>query len=121
MIETLQTIAKKLQRTKPLILIVALLFSGLFLATLSGVDGIGNDAYLIPSVLGVIWAALLFVLISVFPYVPAKPDKGLGFFARLKIRIKRGLYSIFGVFMIVLTIAVVLISSRMLVIWFTDF
>ena len=121
MIEVLQSLAKKIRWAKPFILIIGLVFFGLFLTTVLGVEGMSDDVYLIPGVLGVIWAALFFTLISIFPYVPARPARDTALLAKLKIRIKRGLYYILGVLLIVLTMAVIFISFRMLVIWRADF
>ena len=121
MIETLESISKKLRWTKPLVLIIGLICFILFFAAIFELKGLNSDIYLIPSVLGVAWAALFFFLLSTFPYVPAKPNKDEKYFAKLKIRVKRVLYHLLSVIFIVLTIAVIIVSFKLLSIWHTDF
>ena len=121
MIEALQSLSIKLRWAKPIVFIVGVTFLFLFFATIFGLLGITTDIYLIPSILGVTWAALFFFLISTFPYVPAKPDKGEKLLAKLQVLFRRGIYYIFGVIFVGLTIAVVTLSFKLFGIWRANF
>lgn len=121
MIETLGAFSTKFRWMKPVILLVGVGFFVLFCITILGVYGISGDIYLIPSVLGVVWAALFFFMVSTFPHVPPKHTKKSGFFVRVELRLKRGVYHILGAVFVVLTVAVVMLSFKMFGIWRADF
>jgi hypothetical protein len=84
MINTLELISKQFHWAKPIILILGFGFFNLFIASIFRLGGINNDVYLIPSLLGTIWAGLFFILISTFQFIPAKPTKDTAFFSKIK-------------------------------------
>jgi hypothetical protein len=121
MLDALEIVTKRFRWTKPLVFIIGVVFLSLFLASIFGLGRIESDIYLIPSVLGVIWSALFFFMVSTFPYVPPKPTKDTKFFEKIKVRFKRGIYHVFSVIFVFLTIALFSLSFKMVGIWRTDF
>ncbi len=121
MIDALEIVAKRFRWSKPLVFMIGLVFLSVFLGSIFGLRGLESDIYLIPSILGIIWSAQFFFLVSTFPSIPPRPTKGTKFFARVKVRVKRGMYHVLGVVFILLTIAVVLLSFKMVGVWRADF
>jgi len=121
MIDSLEIVAKRFRWSKPLVFMIGLVFLSLFFGSIFGLSGISSDIYLIPSVLGVIWSALFFFLVSTYSYIPPKPTNGTKFFFRVKVHFKRGIYHVLGVVFILLTIAVISLSFKMLGVWRNEF
>lgn len=112
--------ARRLTWSKPLVAIIGVVFLALFLTSIFKLGGIETDAYLIPSVLGVFWATLFFILVSAFTVIPQKPTGDEKFFARIKMRIRRGAYHLLGVVFLVLTFTVAALSLRLFGVWFGE-
>ena len=74
-----------------------------------------------PSLVGMFWSALFFILVSTFQNVPQKPSKDIKFFSRLKIRFHRLVYTIMGLAFLILTVAVVMLSLKLSGIWRSEF
>ncbi|MBV1879138.1 MAG: hypothetical protein KUG79_15965 [Pseudomonadales bacterium] len=117
MIEMLGAISTKLRWAKVLVCLLGVCFFGLFVSSIFNVPATNSDEYLLPSVVGVIWSALFFLLIATFSNIPSKPLKQDKFFVKLKVRIKRSGYHVLGVIFVVLTIAVLMLSFKMFGIW----
>ena len=71
----------------------------------------------IPSVVGLIWGMSTYAFVVTFLGVPEKPGNNLGFFAKLKYKIIRCWYGIVGVVFLGASIAIVLMTMRMVLIW----
>jgi len=80
-----------------------------------------GDVYLIPSVVVVLWSMSTYVFITTFCPVPEKPDKSFKFLAKLKQKIYRGWYWFVGLVFIGSTIATVVLSYRLVLIWFRGY
>jgi len=104
-----------------LVAIIGFLFLVLFLVSVFVPGGIDDDVYMMPSILGLLWASLFFILVSSFAVIPEKPAAATRFFARMKIRLKRGAYHLLAITFLVLSLAVVAMSIRMLGIWMREF
>ncbi|MFK8016356.1 MAG: hypothetical protein AB8G17_13060 [Gammaproteobacteria bacterium] len=104
-----------------MVAIIGVLFLALFVVSVFAPGGMDGDVFLMPSVVGVLWTSLFFVLVSGFAVIPEKPAAGTRFFARVKIRLKRGAYHLLALIFVVLSIAVVAMSVRMLGIWMREF
>ena len=121
MIDHLSAFSKKVVWLKPLFFIttvVALIVFGYVVLIEEGAD---KDVYIIPSLVGVLWSLVCSFLLSVFPYVPPKPDKQQRFFKRLKIRLARGGYHIGSLMFCVLSASVVWLTLRLINVWRADF
>jgi len=117
MIERLQAIATFLSRFRLFIGLLGVVFVGLFLMSLFEVGSAAEYDLLIPAIVGFCWAAILLSFASFFISIPAKFEKGAKLGARLVSRIKRGLAQGLGLLMISLTIALVLLTYRLLRVW----
>ena len=84
-------------------------------------EGSDKDVYLIPSVVVALWSLLCSLLLSVFPYVPPKPDKQQRLFERLKIRLASGSFHIGSWIFCVLSAVAVWLTIRLLSVWRADF
>jgi hypothetical protein len=80
-----------------------------------------GDHYLIPSLVGLVWAISTYAFILTFHTIPIKADKSLGFFQKLKRGIARGWYWMVGVVFIVTTLSAIVITYRMISIWLRDY
>lgn len=121
MIDHLSSFSKKVVWLKPLFFIstaAAFIVFGYVVLIEEGVD---KDVYIIPSIVGGLWSLVCSLLLSVFPYVPPKPDKQKGFSKRLKIRLARGIYHIGLLMFCILSTSVVWLTLRLINVWRADF
>jgi hypothetical protein len=121
MIDHLSAFSKKVIWLKPLFFITtaaAFVILGYVMFIEEGAD---KDVYIIPSIVGVLWSLVCSLLLSVFPYVPTKPDKQQRFFKRLRIRLVRGGYHIGSLMFCLLSASVVWLTLKLLNVWRTDF
>lgn len=121
MIDYLSTFSKKVVRLKPLFFITiaaAFIVFGYLVFVEEGAD---KDFYIILSIVGVLWSLVCLLLLSVFPYVPPKPDEQQRFLKRLKIQLARGAYHIGSLIFCVLSASVVWLTLRLINVWRADF
>ncbi len=122
MIDHLSAFSKKVLWLKPLFFTTtaaALILFGYVVLIEEGAD---KEVYIIPSLVGVLWSLICSLLLSVFPYVPPKPDKQKQRLAkRLKIRLVRGGYHIGSLMFCALSVSVVLLTFKLLNVWRADF
>lgn len=121
MIDKLQRIAKTIQ-----ILRLPSIFVGLFsLATMVWIMFISSsnesDQFVIPSVVGLLWAISAYFFIVYFRSVPGKTNNSLNFISKLKRNIIRGWYWFTGIFFLGTTAAVMIVTWRMVSIWLRDY
>ena len=117
MIERLQAIATFLSRFRLFIGLLGVVFAGLFLMSLLEVGSAAEHDLLIPAIVGFCWAATLLSFANLFNSIPAKVESGANLRARLISRIKRGLAQGLGLLMISLTVALLLLTYRLLRVW----
>jgi hypothetical protein len=120
MLKTLSAISLRLSCLKPFVALFGFLCFGLFLSSLFNVDYFDSDILLIPSLLGVLWSSLYFILLNFFIFIPSKPSNEVKFFVKIKMRLLRGIYYLFGIVFIVLTFSVLIISVKLLNVWRTQ-
>lgn len=84
-------------------------------------EGVNKDIYIIPCIVGVLWSLLCLLLLSVFPYVPPKPDKQEPFLRRLKIRFARGFYLIGALMFYLLSASAIWLTLRLINVWRADY
>jgi hypothetical protein len=121
MIDHLSAFSKKVVWLKPLLFIAtaaAFIVFGYVVLIEKGAD---KDVYIIPSVVVVLWSLVCSLLLSIFPYVPPKPDKQQRLFERLKIRLARGGYHIASWIFCALSVSFVWLTIRLLNVWRLDF
>jgi len=121
MIDYLSVFSKKVVWLKPLFFIttaVAFIVFGYVVLIEEGTD---KDVYIIPSIVVVLWSLVCSLLLSVFPYVPPKPDKQQRIFKRIKIRLARGGYHLGSLIFCVLSVSVVWLTLKLINVWLADF
>lgn len=121
MIDHLSAFSKKVVWLKPLFFIATAAAFIVFGYVVLIEEGADKDVYIIPSVVVVLWSLVCSLLLSIFPYVPPKPDKQQRLFERLKIRLARGAYHIGSWIFCVLSVSVVWLTIRLLNVWRADF
>jgi fatty acid desaturase len=117
MLEKLSLISSRLYRLKPFVALFGFLCFVLFLFSLLNLDYFNSDLLLIPSLLGGLWSALYFILLSFFILIPSRPDNEENFFKKIKIRLLRGIYYFFGAVFILLSLAVLILSIKLFSVW----
>ena len=121
MIDHLSTLIKKVVWLKPLFFIATVASFIVFGYVVLFEEGADKDVYLIPSVVVALWSLLWSLLLSVFPYVPRKPDKQQRLFERLKIRFARGCFHIGSWIFCIFSVVAVWLTIKLLSVWRADY
>jgi fatty acid desaturase len=121
MIDRLREFAKQVIWLKPLLFIAVAASCIVFGYVVLFEENAEKDIYIIPSIVGMLWSLVCLFLLSVFPYVPPRPDKKLRFSKRLKIRLTRVGYHLGSLIFCVLSASVVLLTLKLLNVWHSDF
>jgi len=121
MIDYLRAFSKKVVWLKPLFFITTGAAFMVFGYVVFIEEGAEKDVYIIPSIVGALWSLVCLLLLAVFPYVPAKPDKEMRFSKRLKIRLARGGYHIGSLIFCLSSAAVLWLTVRLISVWRADF
>ena len=113
MIERLQGIASFLSRLRPLILLLAAVFAGLFVFSLLQ-QGNDRDPVMLPALAAFLWAVLLHSFANLFARVPERPQAHHAWQKRLSLRIRRWAMSIIAIMVMLLTLAVLVLSYQLI-------
>jgi hypothetical protein len=120
MIDHLSAFSKRVVWLKPLLFIAtAAAFIVFGYVVLFG-EGADKDVFIIPSVVVALWSLVCSLLLSIFPYVPPRPDKQQRLFERLKIRLARIGYHISSWIFCVLSVSAVWLTIRLISVWRAD-
>ncbi|WDE01261.1 hypothetical protein [Thalassomonas actiniarum] len=122
MIDKLRLLALKVQWFKGVALVIGLASLALIAYILIGNTGTSQYDYLhIPSVIALLWSALIYWLLYTFPGVPDKAPGELGFFKRLAINFKRFLYSVLAIVAFATTAGILVLTIRGLSVWLQSY
>jgi hypothetical protein len=121
MLKILSSISAKLYCLKPFVALFGLICLGVFILSLLNLGYLKSEVLLIPSLLGGLWSALYFILLSAFIAVPPKPESEVKFFTKIKMRLLRGIYYLLGTTFIVLTLAIIMISFKLSSVWRAEY
>jgi hypothetical protein len=80
-----------------------------------------DDLFLIPSIVGLLWSLTTYALLSSFHHISRAPNKNDRFFLRIKLRLKRIWYWALGVLFLGATATAMVVSVRLINIWYKDF
>lgn len=80
-----------------------------------------EDRWLMPSLVGLLWALSVFSFIETFRGVPAMPDASQGIYDRLVLRLKRAGYWIMGAVFLAAMIVAIAFTTRLLSIWLSEY
>ena len=84
-------------------------------------DSSEKDQFLLPSVVGLLWAISAYAFITTFRFVPEKSNKPWRIIARLKRNIHRTWYWLISIGFLGITAVTVFLTSRMAAIWLKEF
>ena len=121
MLETLSAISTRLYWSKPFVVILGLICAGLFILSILDLGYVDSEILLIPSLLCGLWSSLYFILLTTFPSLPPSPGSDVKFFEKVKMQFFRGIYYLLGIIFIALTVAVILISFKLLNVWRAEY
>ena len=80
-----------------------------------------EDQFLLPAVVGLLWAISTYAFITTFRIVPEKSDKTWKITKRLKRNIHRGWYWLVSFTFVGITVVIIFMTSRMVTIWLKEF
>jgi hypothetical protein len=120
MLETLSFISSKLQWLRPVVMLFGLIFLGLFCSSLFDIGHFIEEVYLIPSLAGLVWSVLFFILLNAFENIPIEPDRKFAFFSKIKYWFVRLGYKILSVIFLLMSVAGLILSFRLFSVWFTQ-
>ncbi len=76
-----------------------------------------EDRFLIPSIVGVLWAMSTYTFIVTFRSVPEKSSNNLSMFGKLKRHLHRGWYWVLSMGFLGTTVAAIFVTKSMVSIW----
>ncbi len=114
LIDSLQALAERAAPLRPFAGAAMLLFG---LATGALILSFGDDRYLWPAMVGLLWSASTYAFIATFRFVPRPAAGESGVFARLRRRLRRTWFWLLALICAGTTLAVVIISVRLASIW----
>ena len=80
-----------------------------------------EDQFLLPAVVGLLWAISTYAFITTFRIVPEKSDKTWKITKRLKRNIHRGWYWLVSFTFVGITVVIIFMTGRMGTIWLKEF
>ena len=121
MINKLQRIAQAIQILRLPSISVGLISLASIVVIIFISESHEGDRFIIPSLVGLLWAMSTYSFIVTFRSVPEKASKKMRFFRKLKHNINRGWYWFISVVFLGATVAVILVTYRMVSIWLRDY
>lgn len=120
MLETLTSLSSRLRWFKPFVIFIGLVCLSIFGSSIFDTGYFKEEVYLIPSVADFFWSLLLFTLLHTFTNIPIKSDKKATFFKRIKYWFLRLGYRILAIVFLLMTVAGLIFSFRLIRVWFAN-
>ena len=121
MIDRLKKLSESIRHFRlPAVAFGCFCLMGTIVIILDSDSGFG-ERFLIPSIVGALWAASIYAFIANFQSVPEKAHSGLSFFGKVKRRLHRGWYWIIGVVFLGTTAALVYFTSSVIGVWLREY
>ena len=117
MLEKLHKAALALAPLERFSLFAVMVLCTVFAMSVFEISVFAGDAYLIPSLVGVLWLLSLYSFIVCFRSLPAKEDTGAGMLARYRRKVLRGVYWVIALLLLGVTVSVALVSLRFFNLW----
>ena len=121
MIDKLQRLAQGIQILRLPSIVVGLIGFASIIAIMFTSKSPEGDRFLIPCIVGLLWAMSTYSFIVTFRSVPAKANKSLKLLGKLKRNINRGWHWLIGLLFLGTTVAVMFVTLRMVSIWMKDY
>ena len=120
MLKTLSSVSSKVTWLKPIVVMTGLACLAIFCSSLFNLGYYIEEVYLIPSLAGLIWSLLLFIMLKTFVNIPIKSDETLTFISKIKYWFVRLGYRILTVIFLLMTVAGLILSFRLFSVWFAN-
>ncbi len=117
LLDTIQRTAAAVQGFKRPALVLALLFLLAVLYIVLSSQSHAGDRYLIPCIIGLLWSLSAYAFIINFRSLPPPAEQGAAVLSRLKRRLQRIWYGLLALLFSTATIAVLIVSYRLLATW----
>lgn len=121
MIDYFQTVARAIRGLRLPSVAVGLLSLMVIVVTIFTSKSNAGDRFLVPGIVGLLWAMSTYAFIALFESVPKKASRTMSFFGKLKHNIYRGCYWLLGIAFLFAVIASVFVSVRMILMWLRDY
>ena len=121
MLESFRNFALFLRPVRPLAFAGLFLFAVMFAWNTIGVADGSGEQWVIPSILGFLWALSVYSFIASFQHVPVKADSQASFLAKLKAGFRRAPYWVLAFLALTSSVAVLVLSYRLFSVWLQDF
>jgi hypothetical protein len=120
MIDKFQRIAQSMRiLLLPSMLVGSICFVSMAIIVI-GVRSEEFERFLMPSLVGFVWAATTYSFVVTFCTIPEKADKSQGLIGKFKRRISRGWYWVLAVVFLGTTVAALILTGRLMSIWLKD-
>jgi hypothetical protein len=120
MIDALKRMAQAIQVLRLPSLMLGLISLVSLVATVLLFASDQGDRYIIPSIIGLLWGMATYSFIVTFRALPDKSNTSPRFFGKLKHTITRVWYGLISLIFIGATVAILVVTIRMILIWLRD-
>ena len=115
--EKLLLVADRLYSFRAVFLLSAACFTGGIIYCFIFIPAIEQNQFVMPSFLALLWSLMLYTLLVFTQNKPQYANEKLSLINNIKFKIKRFIYSLFTVVFLVLTLAVVIVTFRLFIVW----
>jgi hypothetical protein len=120
MIDKLQRISQAIQFLRLPAIAAGLFCLATTVVIIFGSSSTDEDIFLIPSIVGVLWAMSTYTFIVTFRSVPEKASSNLSMFGKLKRQLHRSWYWVLSMAFLGTTVAAIYLTKSMISIWLRD-
>lgn len=121
MIDKLGKIAHALQLLRLPAIVVGFACLGAMMVIIFKSTSLEEDFYLIPSIIGVLWAVTTYIFLAGFGSVPPKAKQSWKLIRRVKRRLVRTWYLLLAITFLGTSILAITVTCRMISIWVRDY
>ena len=121
MIDTFKRVAQAIQMLRLPSLWVGLISLTSLVAIVLFWPSDQGSQFIIPCIVGWLWGMSAYAFIVTFRAIPEKPTTPLKFFGKLKHTMTRTWYGLISVIVLGATLAMIVVTIRMITIWFRDY
>jgi hypothetical protein len=121
MIDTLQRIATAIQMLRLPSIVVGWVSLASLVVTIFFLAPHQGDRFIIPGLVGLLWAISAYAFIATFRSVPEKPGRSSRRLARLWQKLKRGWYGFISAVFLLATLIVIVLTFRLVSVWLREY
>ena len=120
MIDKLQRISQAIQVLRLPAIAVGFFCLAKTVVIILGSTSADEDRFLIPSIVGVLWAMSTYTFIVTFRSVPEKSNSNSSIFGKLKRHLHRAWYWVLSMVFLGTTVAAIYVTKSMISVWLKD-